>query len=76
MERWVCKYEAQIGCLFGLSGLLMAPFLYLKTELNIDCNFAKCLNSINVPFGIFIGCPKITYASQFSIYMVKSTNWF
>ena len=32
-----------IGCLFGLSGLPMAPFSYLKIGLDIGCVFAKCL---------------------------------
>ena len=28
VERWVQGCAAQIGCLFSLSGLLMAPFLF------------------------------------------------
>ena len=28
VERWVRGCAAQIGCLFGLSGLAMAPFLF------------------------------------------------
>ena len=34
VDRWVRGCAAQIGCLFGLSGLPMAPF-YLKIGLDI-----------------------------------------
>ena len=42
MERWVQECVAQIGCLFDLSGLPMAPF-YLKISLDIGRVFAKYL---------------------------------
>ena len=42
LERWVRGCAAQIGCLFGLSGLAMAPF-YLKIGLDIGRVFIKCL---------------------------------
>ena len=43
VERWVQECEAQIGRIFGLSGLPMTPF-YLKIGLDIGRVFAKCLN--------------------------------
>ena len=52
MERWVRGCAAQIGCLFGLSGLPMAPF-YLKIGLDIGCVFA------NFSFSLPIGCQKV-----------------
>ena len=42
MERWVQECAAQMGRIFGLSGLPMAPF-YLKIGLDIGRVFAKCL---------------------------------
>ena len=43
MERWVRGCAAQIGCFFGLSGLQIAPFFYLKIGLDIGRIFANCL---------------------------------
>ena len=34
---------AQIGCLFGRSGLPMAPFSFEKSGLDIGRVFAKCM---------------------------------
>ena len=42
VERWVRGCAAQIGCLFSLSGLSMAPFLF-EIGLDIGHVFAKCL---------------------------------
>ena len=42
MERWVWRSTAQKGCIFGLSGLPMAPFLF-EIGLDIDWICAKCL---------------------------------
>ena len=42
VKRWVQECAAQIGRIFGLSGLPMAPF-YLKIGLDIGRVFAKCL---------------------------------
>ena len=42
VERWVQECTTQMGGIFGLSGLPMAPF-YLKIGLDIGRVFAKCL---------------------------------
>ena len=46
VERWVQECAAQMGRIFGLSGLPMAPF-YLKIGLDIGRVFAKFLISMN-----------------------------
>ena len=43
MEKWVRGCAAHIGCLFGLSGLPVALFFYLKIGLDKGRDFAKCL---------------------------------
>ena len=43
MERWAQECAAQMGRIYDLSGLPMAPF-YLKIGLDIGRVFAKCLS--------------------------------
>ena len=74
MERWVRGCAAQIGCFFGLSGLAMAPFFYLKIGLDIGRVFAKCIIFDEFVLWFTYRLSKSTYASQFTI--VKSTIWF
>ena len=58
VERWERGCAAQIGYLFGLSCLPVAP-LYLKIiGLDIGRVIAKCLFSMNFSFGLPIGCQK------------------
>ena len=79
MERWVRGRAAQMGYLFGLSGLSMTHFyhVYLKICLDIGRVFAKCLifNEFFLKFTYSMyrlskstyASPKGTYASQFTI---------
>ena len=43
VERWVRGEAAQIGCLFGLPGLPMAPFLF-ENWFRYRLHFSKMLN--------------------------------
>ena len=43
VERWVQGCAAQIGCLFGLSGLPMVPFLF-ENWFRFRSRFYKMLN--------------------------------
>ena len=63
VERWVQECVAQIGCIFGLSGLPMAPF-YLKIGLDIGRVFAKCLIFDEFFLWLTYRLSKSTYASQ------------
>ena len=65
VERWVQECVAQIGRIFGLSGLPMAPF-YLKIGLDIDRVFAKCLIFDEFFPWLTYRLSKSTYASQFT----------
>ena len=65
VERWVQECAAQMGRIFGLSGLPMAPF-YLKIGLDIGRVFAKCLIFDEVFLWLTYRLSKSTYASQFT----------
>ena len=65
VERWVHECAAQIGRIFGLSGLPMAPF-YLKIGLDIGRVFAKCLYFDEFFLRLTYRLSKSTYASQFT----------
>ena len=43
VERWVRGCAAQIGCFFGLSGFVMAPFLF-KNWFRYRSRFCKMHN--------------------------------
>ena len=62
METWVLGCAAQIGCLFGLSCLPVAPPFNLKIGLDIGRVFAKCL----ILDEFSTGLPS-TYAFQFTM---------
>ena len=71
MERWVQECAAQIGHIFGLSGLPMALF-YLKIGLDIGRVFAKCLI-----YGEFFSSGLPIVVKKYlciQIYMVKRTD--
>ena len=73
VERWAQECAAQMGRIYGLSGLPMVPF-YLKIGLDIGRVFAKCL--IFDEFfssGLPIGCQKYLCMP---IHIVKSTDSF
>ena len=63
VERWVQECAAQIGRIFGLSGLPMAPF-YLK--ISIGRVFAKCLIFDEFFLWLTYRLSKSTYVSQFT----------
>ena len=65
VERWVQECAAQIGRIFGLSGLPMALF-YLKIGLDIGRVFAKCLIFDDFFLWLTFRLSKSTYASQFT----------
>ena len=65
LERWVRGCAAQIGHLFGLSGLPMAPFLF-ENCLDIGRVFAKCLIFDEFFLWFTYRLSKSTYASQFT----------
>ena len=67
VERWVGLQEcaAQIGRIFGLSGLPMALF-YLKIGLDIGRVFVKCLIFDEFFLWLTFRLSKSTYASQFT----------
>ena len=65
VERWVQECAAQIGRIFGLSGLPMALF-YLKIGLDIGRIFAKCLIFDDFFLWLTFRLSKSTYASQFT----------
>ena len=75
MERWVQGCAAQMGRLFGLSGLLMTPF-YLKIGLDIGCGFEK-KKAFNDFFFLWLTLPiGVKKYLCIPIYMVKSTDLF
>ena len=65
VERWVQECAAQLGRIFGLSGLPMAPF-YLKIGLDIGRVFAKCLIYDEFILWLTYRLSKSAYASQFT----------
>ena len=70
VERWIWVCVAQTGCLFGLSGLPMAPFFHLKIGLDIGHIFANSLIFDEFFLWFTYRLSKRTYASQITWYKV------
>ena len=73
VERWVRGCAAQIGCLFGLSGLPMAPFLF-ENWFRYRSRFCKMPNFLWIFPLVYLQVVKKDLFIP--IYMVKSTDWF
>ena len=58
VERWVQECAAQMGRIFYISGLPMAPF-YLKIGLDIGRVFAKYLIFDEFFLWLTYGCQKV-----------------
>ena len=59
VERWVQECAAQMGRIFGLSGLPMAPFLF-ENWFRYRSRFCKMLNFRWIfPLAYLIGCQKV-----------------
>ena len=66
VETWVRGCAAQIGCIFGLSGLAMAHF-YLKIGLDNGRVFAKSIIFDEFVLWFTYRLSESTYASQFTL---------
>ena len=65
VERWVRACVAQIGCLFGLSGLPVASFLFENWFQHMS-HFCKMLIFDELFLWFTYRLSKITYASKFT----------